>query len=312
MSELYAVWHGFTERIANSTFATRTLPPMLTTVRNYAELMRLHRPIGIFLLMWPMLWALWLASHGHPNQTVFVIFVVGVLLTRSAGCVINDYADREFDVRVKRTKDRPLADKRLEPSEALFVFAGLSMLALALVLSLDRTTQWLALAGAAMIVTYPFFKRFFVLPQAYLGAAFSWSIPMVYAAQRGEVPHLAWLLFIANVLWTTAYDTVYAMVDRDDDLQIGLKSSAILFGDADRAMVGLMQAMALLALALAGVNEHLGVWFYLGLVGAAVFACYQQYLIRNRDRDACFKAFLNNNYFGLSIFLGIALQFLFD
>jgi 4-hydroxybenzoate polyprenyltransferase len=238
--------------------------------------------------------------------------MLGVLLTRSAGCVINDFADRDFDARVHRTKDRPLADKRIEPGEALIVFAGLSILALALVLTLDRLTQLLALAGAAMIVTYPFFKRFFVLPQAYLGAAFSWSIPMAYAAQSGAVPRLAWLLFIANILWTTAYDTIYAMVDREDDLKIGIRSSAILFGEADRAMIGLMQAMTLLALVLAGVDMRLSYWFYLGLGGAALFAVYQQILIRNREPQACFRAFLNNNYFGMSVFGGIALHFLFE
>ena len=235
MFAIYKHWHAMTQRVANSDFATRTLPPMLTTVGNYAELMRLHKPIGIFLLLWPTLWALWLASYGRPNEQVFAVFVLGVLLTRSAGCVINDFADRDFDARVQRTKDRPLANKRLEPAEAIIVFVALSLIAVALVLTLDRTTQWLAAGGAAMIITYPFFKRFFALPQAYLGAAFSWSIPMAYAAQTGSVPRLAWLLFIANILWTTAYDTMYAMVDRADDVKIGIKSSGILFGDADCA-----------------------------------------------------------------------------
>jgi 4-hydroxybenzoate polyprenyltransferase len=243
---------------------------------------------------------------------VFVVFVLGVILTRSAGCVINDYADRDFDARVQRTKDRPLATKKLEPAEALFVFAGLSFLALSLVLTLDRTTQLLALGGAAMIVSYPFFKRFFVLPQAYLGAAFSWSIPMAYAAQTGSVPRLAWLLFLTNILWTTAYDTMYAMVDREDDLKIGIKSSAILFGDADCAMIGVMQAMAVFALLLIGIDMQLSYWYYLGLGGAALFALYQQALISNREPQACLRAFLNNNYFGMSVFIGIALHFLFN
>jgi 4-hydroxybenzoate polyprenyltransferase len=308
---LYQTWHSFTQRVANSDFATRTLPPILTTVGNYAELMRLHKPIGIFLLLWPTLWALWLASYGRPNEHVFVVFVLGVVLTRSAGCVINDYVDRDFDARVQRTKDRPLASKRLEPGEALFVFAGLSLLALAVVLTLDRKTLFFALGGAAMIVTYPFFKRFFVLPQAYLGAAFSWSIPMAYAAQTGTVPRLAWLLFITNILWTTAYDTMYAMVDREDDLKIGIKSSAILFGDADCAMIGLMQTMTLLALLLIGLDMQLSHWYYVGLGGAALFALYQQVLISDREPQACLRAFLNNNYFGMSVFLGIALHFVF-
>jgi 4-hydroxybenzoate polyprenyltransferase len=309
---LYQTWHSITQRVANSDFATRTLPPMLTTIGNYAELMRLHKPIGIFLLLWPTLWALWLASYGRPSEQVFVVFVLGVILTRSAGCVINDYADRDFDARVQRTKDRPLATKKLEPGEALIVFAALSLFAVSLVSTLNRTTQWLALAGAVMIVSYPFFKRFFVLPQAYLGAAFSWSIPMAYAAQTGSVPRLAWLLFIANILWTTAYDTMYAMVDREDDLKIGLKSSAILFGDADCAMIGLMQAMTLFALLLVGLDMQLGFWYYLGLGGAASFALYQQVLIRDREPQACLRAFLNNNYFGMSIFAGIALHFAFS
>ena len=251
------------------------------------------------------------ASHGRPDEHVFVVIVLGVLLTRSAGCVINDFADREFDKHVQRTKDRPLATGVIEPGEALLVFAGLSMLAVALVLTLNRTTQLLALAGAAMIVSYPFFKRFFVLPQAYLGAAFSWSIPMAYAAETGEVPRLAWLLFIANILWTTAYDTMYAMVDRADDLKIGIRSSAILFGDADRGMIGLMQFMTLLALLLAGLDMKLGVWYYLGLGAATIFALYQQVLIRKREPESCLRAFLNNNYFGMSVFAGIALSYLF-
>jgi 4-hydroxybenzoate polyprenyltransferase len=308
---LYKTWHSMTQRVANSDFATRTLPPILTTVGNYAELMRLHKPIGIFLLLWPTLWALWLASYGHPNEHVFVVFVLGVVLTRSAGCVINDFVDRDFDARVQRTKDRPLANKRLEPAEAIIVFVALSLAALALVMTLDSLTLWLALAGAAMIVSYPFFKRFFVLPQAYLGAAFSWSIPMAYAAQTGAVPRFAWLLFIANILWTTAYDTMYAMVDREDDLKIGIKSSAILFGDAECAMTGLMQAMTLFALLLIGLDMQLGYWYYLGLVGAALFAVYQQVLIADREPQACLRAFLNNNYFGLSVFAGIALHFHF-
>jgi 4-hydroxybenzoate polyprenyltransferase len=308
---LYQTWHSITQRVANSDFATRTLPPMLTTVGNYAELMRLHKPIGIFLLLWPTLWALWLASYGRPYEHVFLVFVLGVLLTRSAGCVINDFADRDFDARVQRTKDRPLANKRLEPAEAIIVFVALSLVAIALVMSLSRITQWLALAGAVMIVSYPFFKRFFVLPQAYLGAAFSWSIPMAYAAQTGTVPRLAWLLFIANILWTTAYDTMYAMVDREDDLKIGIKSSAILFGDADCAMVGLMQTMTLFALLLVGLDMRLGIWYYLGLSGAALFAVYQQILISDREPQKCLRAFLNNNYFGMSVFAGIALHFAF-
>jgi len=300
------------DRIGNSRFATQTLPPILTTMRNYSELMRLHKPIGIFLLLWPTLWALWLSSQGRPDERLFIVFVLGVLLTRSAGCVINDFADRKFDAHVERTKDRPLADGRIEPFEALVVFAGLSLLAIALVLSLDARTQWWALLGAGLIVTYPFLKRFFLLPQAYLGAAFSCSILMAYSAELGGPTVHAWLLFLANVLWTTAYDTMYAMADREDDKKIGIKSSAILFADMDRAIVGAMQAMAVFALVLVGINLRLGVWYYLGITGGVFFCIYQQILIRRREPEKCLRAFLNNNYFGLAVFAGIALNYLFD
>jgi 4-hydroxybenzoate polyprenyltransferase len=213
---------------------------------------------------------------------------------------------------VRRTKDRPLADGRIEPGEALFVFVGLSLLAVALVLTLDARTQWWAVLGAVLIVTYPFLKRFFLLPQAYLGAAFSCSILMAYSAEIGGPTVHAWLLFLANVLWTTAYDTMYGMADRDDDVKIGIKSSAILFGDMDRAIVGGMQAMAVLALILVGINLRLGLWYYLGVIAAAVFCVYQQALIRKREPEKCLRAFLNNNYFGMCVFAGIALQYLFD
>jgi len=299
------------QRLADSAFVTRSLPPALRTARVYAELMRLHKPIGILLLLWPALWALWLASHGRPNEHVFVVFVLGVFFTRSAGCVINDFADRDFDAHVQRTRDRPLADKRAQPIEALLLFACLALLALALALTLNPLAQQMAFAGAAMIVSYPFFKRFFPAPQLYLGIAFAWSIPMAYAAQAGEVPRLAWLLFIAGILWTAAYDTMYAMVDRDDDVKIGIKSTAILFGSLDRTAIAIMQAMTLLALLLAGRDLELGKWFFGGLGVAALLALYQQYLIRNREPAECFKAFLNNNYFGMSVFLGIAFDYLF-
>jgi 4-hydroxybenzoate polyprenyltransferase len=299
------------QRIANSAFVTRSLPPALKTARAYAELMRLHKPIGTLLLLWPALWALWLASSGRPNEQVFVVFVLGVFLTRSAGCVINDFADRDFDAHVKRTQDRPLAAKRVDPIEALVLFACLALMALALALTLNPLAQKLAFAGAAMIVTYPFFKRFFPAPQLYLGIAFAWSIPMAYAAQSGEVPRLAWLLFIAGILWTAAYDTMYAMVDRDDDVKIGIKSTAILFGSLDRTAIAIMQALTLLALWLAGRDLDMGKWYLGGLGVAALLAIYQQFLIHDRDPDRCFKAFLNNNYFGMSVFLGIALDYIF-
>jgi 4-hydroxybenzoate polyprenyltransferase len=277
----------------------------------YARLMRLDRPIGIWLLLWPALWALWIAADGHPDERIFVIFVIGTFVMRSAGCVMNDFADREFDPHVRRTADRPLARGVVSPAEALAVFAALGLLALALLIPLNRPTQVLALIGGVLAVTYPFLKRFFALPQAYLGLAFSWSVPMAFAAQTGELPVVAWVLFVAGVLWTTAYDTIYAMVDREDDLVIGIRSSAILFGRADRLIVAGLQAGALALLACAGHLAGLGRWYWLGLAIAAASSLHQQYLIRNRDPDDCFRAFLNNNLFGLAVFGGILLDYLF-
>ena len=281
------------------------------TLGDYARLVRLDRPIGALLLLWPTLWALWLAARGHPNEHAFIVFSLGVLLMRSAGCAINDFADRRFDRHVERTRERPLAQGRVAPAEALLIFAILSMLAFALVLTLDRLTIELSLAGAALTIVYPFLKRFFPLPQVWLGAAFSWSIPMAFAAEGGGIPRLGWLLFVAGLLWTVVYDTMYAMVDREDDQKLGIRSSAILFGDADRLVIAALQAMVLLALWLAGQQAGLGHWFRLSLaLGAGLFA-WQQWLIRARVPAACFRAFLNNNWFGLVVFLGIALDYLF-
>ena len=302
-------WLG--HRFAATSFATDFLPGAAAKVRNYASLTRLDRPIGIWLLLWPVLWALWLSSNGRPDQHVFIVFVLGVVLTRSAGCAINDFADRNFDRHVKRTRDRPLVTGQVDPLEAVALCIGLGMIALGLALTLNELTRLLALVGAVLVVTYPFFKRFFPLPQFYLGAAFTWSVPMAFAAQTGAVPRLAWLLFIAGVLWTMAYDTMYAMVDRDDDRKLGVRSSAILFGDADRFIIGVMQLMTLLALWLAGRELKLGFWFGAGLAGAAIFALYEQFLIRARKPEDCFRAFLNSNYFGMSVFIGIALEYLF-
>jgi 4-hydroxybenzoate polyprenyltransferase len=273
--------------------------------------MRLDRPIGIWLLLWPVLWALWISGAGHPDERLFVIFVLGTFVMRSAGCVMNDFADREFDPHVRRTADRPLARQSVSTAEALALFAVLALIALALVIPLNRPTQVLALIGGVLAVTYPFLKRFFSLPQAYLGLAFSWSVPMAFAAQTGELPLIAWVLFVSGVLWTTAYDTMYAMVDREDDLVIGIRSSAILFGRADRWVIGVLQAGALAGLGLAGSLAHLGHWYWAGVAVAAAFAVYQQWLIRDREPGACFRAFLNNNLFGLAVFAGIALDYLF-
>jgi 4-hydroxybenzoate polyprenyltransferase len=280
-------------------------------LREYLRLMRLDRPIGIWLLLWPVLWALWISGAGHPDERLFVIFVLGTFVMRSAGCVMNDFADREFDPHVRRTADRPLARQSVSTAEALALFAVLGLIALALVIPLNRPTQVLALIGGVLAVTYPFLKRFFSLPQAYLGLAFSWSVPMAFAAQTGELPLVAWVLFIAGVLWTTAYDTMYAMVDREDDLVIGIRSSAILFGRADRLVICVLQAGALAGLWLAGSLAGLGRWYWAGLGLAAAFAVYQQWLIKDREPGACFRAFLNNNLFGLAVFAGIALDYLF-
>jgi 4-hydroxybenzoate polyprenyltransferase len=276
----------------------------------YARLMRLDRPIGTLLLLWPMLWGLWIASEGRPDPHVFAIFVLGVIVMRAAGCVINDFADRKLDAHVRRTRDRPLASGQVAPFEALLLFAGLGLIAIGLVLTLNRLSQLLAIVGAALAIVYPFTKRVFSLPQFVLGAAFTWSIPMVYAAQTGAVPRLAWLLFFAGLLWSAAYDTMYAMVDREDDLKIGIKSTAILFGDLDRLIIGIMQLMVLLALWLVGNEAHLGIAYRCGLALAACFALYQQRLIRARRPEDCFRAFLNNNYFGMAVFLGLVLDYL--
>ena len=285
--------------------------PLRRRLREYARLMRLDRPIGIWLLLWPVLWALWISSGGHPDERLFVIFVLGTFVMRSAGCVMNDFADREFDPHVRRTADRPLAKQSVSPAEALGLFAVLALIALALVIPLNRPTQVLALIGGILAVTYPFLKRFFSLPQAYLGAAFGWSVPMAFAAQTGAIPPVAWVLFLAVVLWTTAYDTMYAMVDREDDLVIGVRSSAILFGRADRAFIAALQSAALCGLALVGWMSELGRWYWAGLAVAAMLAAHQQFLIRNREPAACFRAFLNNNLLGLALFAGLALDYLF-
>jgi 4-hydroxybenzoate polyprenyltransferase len=275
----------------------------------YFYLMRLHKPIGILLLLWPALWALWIAGEGRPDPLVVFVFVAGVVLMRSAGCVINDYADRNFDPHVARTRDRPIATGKVSPREALILFAVLCLLAFGLVLLMNRLTVLLSLAGAFLAVTYPFMKRYTHLPQVYLGAAFGWAVPMAFAAQTGELPREAWLLFVANVLWATVYDTMYGMVDREDDLKIGVKSTAILFGEADRAIIAIIQVLLLVALAMAGQAAELGGYYYFGLLLAASLAVYQQYLIREREPQACFKAFLNNNWFGAAVFGGILLHY---
>ncbi|HMN46993.1 MAG TPA: 4-hydroxybenzoate octaprenyltransferase [Povalibacter sp.] len=303
-------WLG--HRIGSTPFVAEILPAAAKRANAYARLLRLDKPIGIWLLLWPVLWALWLSSGGKPDPHVFIVFVLGTVLTRSAGCAMNDFADRDFDAHVKRTRDRPLATGELDPIEALALCISLGLVAIGLVLTMNHLTQLMAIGGAVLLLTYPFMKRFFPLPQFYLGAAFTWSVPMAYAAHTGEYPpRMAWLLFIAGLLWTMAYDTMYAMVDREDDRKLGIRSSAILFGDADRFIIGIMQLMSLYALWLAGRELELGLWFGLGLITAAIFSLYQQYLIRDRRPEECFKAFINNNYYGMAIFIGIALEYVF-
>jgi 4-hydroxybenzoate polyprenyltransferase len=281
-------------------------------VRDLIELARLHKPIGIWLLLWPVLWAVWIAGGSHPSPRILVIFVLGTVAMRSAGCVINDLADRDFDPFVKRTRDRPIASRRIAPSEAVVWFFALIGIALMLVLQLDPTTIRMSVLGAVLAVTYPLFKRFFPLPQFYLGVAFSWGIPMAFNAQTGAIARVAWIIFFAGIIWAAIYDTMYAMVDREDDLKIGLKSSAIVFGDMDKLIIAMLQALMLFALYLAGKNMEFGYWYNIGLVGAGGFFLYQQWLIRDRRPEGCFKAFLNNHYVGYSVFIGILLQYAFN
>lgn len=284
---------------------------MMTRERlyDYARLMRLNRPIGMLLLLWPALWALWFAAEGPPDVKVFIVFVVGVALMRSAGCVINDYADRNFDPHVERTRNRPLAAGRVAPREAIGLFIGLCIVAFGLVLLMNRLTVMLSFVGVALAVIYPFLKRYTYLPQFYLGFAFGWAIPMAFAAQTGSVPALAWIVFWANVFWCVAYDTEYAMVDRGDDIRIGVKSTAILFGNYDRAMVAMFHALTLATLLAVGIIKGTGLAYGIGLAVAAGFAVYQQWLIRERDRGAYFDAFMNNNFFGAAVFVGLALDY---
>ncbi|NEX22116.1 4-hydroxybenzoate octaprenyltransferase [Thiorhodococcus mannitoliphagus] len=276
---------------------------------SYYLLVRLHRPIGIFLLMWPALWALWLAGDGAPPWSVVLIFVLGVVLMRSAGCAINDYADRDFDGHVARTSQRPLATGEVTAKEAVGVFVVLCLLAFALVLQLNWQTVALSVIAALLTMIYPFMKRFTHVPQVFLGAAFGWAIPMAFTAVTGMIPFYAWVLFAATLIWALIYDTQYAMVDREDDLKIGIKSTAILFGRWDRLIVAVLQLLMLGMLYWVGQEAGRGLPYNLGLLAAAVLAVYQQYLIRNREPALCFQAFLNNNYFGMAVFIGLMLDY---
>jgi 4-hydroxybenzoate polyprenyltransferase len=304
-------WRWIAYRVRFHPFTTQELPRIFDGLGDYARLMRLDRPIGIWLLLWPTLWALWISSRGRPDPRIFIIFVAGTVLMRCAGCAINDYADRSFDPHVARTRDRPLAAGRVSTLEALVLFAALSIAALMLALQLNKATLLLAVVGGFLAVSYPFVKRFLPVPQLYLGVTFGWGIPMAFEAQFEQIPQVGWLLLLANVLWVTVYDTMYAMVDRDDDLKIGVRSTAIVFGDSDRHIIAVLQLMTLLCLYLVGRKIHLGSWYYGGLWAGAAFFAYQLWLIRARDRDGCFRAFLNNHYFGMAVFIGMALEYQF-
>jgi 4-hydroxybenzoate polyprenyltransferase len=285
-----------------------TLPAVIARLDAYEKLIRLNRPIGILLLLWPTLWALWLARNAMPHPLVLWLFVLGTVLMRSAGCALNDFADRNFDAKVERTRDRPLAAGTIRPWEALAVAAVLALIAFAIVIQFNALTVKLSFAALAIAAVYPFLKRFFWMPQAWLGIAFGFGIPMAFAAQRGFLPPLAWALLAANVLWTIAYDTEYAMVDRDDDVKLGLKTSAILFGRGDVAAVMAFHALFIFSMALIGVWQHYGPFYYAGVAIAAVLAAMQYRMIRARTREGCFKAFLHNNWIGAAIFAGIALD----
>jgi 4-hydroxybenzoate polyprenyltransferase len=278
---------------------------------HYLRLMRLNSPIGIWLLLWPTLWALWIASAGRPSPQVFAVFVLGTIVLRSAGCVINDFADRNYDAHVTRTAHRPIASGEVKPFEALILFFGLMLIALGLVMTMNPLTVQLAVIGAVLTVIYPFMKRLIAAPQLVLGLAFAWGVPMAYAAQTGAVPRTGWLLFLCSLIWVVIYDTEYAMSDRDDDQKLGIQSTAILFGEMDIAIIAGLQVVLLAGLLLLGRSAEFGTWFLVGLAAAAMFALRQLWLIRRRDPVDCLQAFWNNAWFGGAIFVGIALDYIF-
>jgi 4-hydroxybenzoate polyprenyltransferase len=282
---------------------------LVERLEQYEKLMRLDKPIGILLLLWPTLWALWFASAGHPSWWVLWIFVLGTVLMRSAGCVVNDYADKDIDPHVARTQNRPLAARRVSTKEALLLAGGLAGLAFLLILPLNRLVLWLSIPALVLAVSYPYTKRFLAIPQAYLGLAFGFGIPMAYAAVWGAVPTQAWWLLLANVFWAIAYDTEYAMVDRVDDLKIGIKTSAITFGRFDVLAVMLSYLAALALLAWVGWQYQRGWAYFVGVAVAAVIAVYHYFLIRERAPERCFKAFLHNNWLGAAVFLGLLIDY---
>lgn len=282
---------------------------VIDRAKQYWLLARFDRPIGILILLWPALWALWVASDGKPDKLVLTVICAGVILMRAAGCVINDYADRDFDPHVERTKQRPIAAGKVTPKEALIFFIVLTLIAFALVLLLNTYTILLSFGGAFLAASYPFMKRYTQLPQAYLGIAFGWAVPMSFSAQMNAIPAVAWVMYLAVILWALVYDTMYAMVDKDDDIKIGVKSTAILFGQYDRPIMAVLQVIIIGLLITIGIMQHSGLAYYIGLLAASGLSVYQQVLIVNRDKALCFKAFLNNNWFGLAVFIGLAVDY---
>ena len=284
----------------------------ISQLRNYAKLMRVDKPIGIWLLLWPVLWALWLAGAGHPDQGLFVVFMLGVFVMRSAGCVLNDYADRKIDPYVERTRDRPIASGAVAPNEALVLFVALGLIAIGLATMLNRQAQILAIVAAGLTIVYPFIKRYISIPQFVLGAAFGWAVPMAFAAQTGGTTQLAWLVFGVALVWAVIYDTFYAMVDRKDDLKVGVKSTAILFGDVDLFVIAGLQALMIIGLILIGLLASLGFWYYASIVVAAGLMAYHLWLARDRQPAGCFAAFQHNHIIGLVVFVGIVLHYAFN
>jgi len=294
---------------------TRVIKSKWPFIRNrlvqYYYLIRLDKPVGILLLLWPVLWALWIAAEGVPDLNVLIIFILGVIVMRSAGCVLNDLADRNLDHQISRTRDRPITSGRVKPLEAVGLTTVLLLCALMLVLNLNDLTFKLSFVAVFLAIIYPFLKRVTYLPQVFLGLAFAWSIPMAFAAQTNSIPDIAWLVFITTVLWAVVYDTMYAMVDKKDDIKIGIKSTAILFDDADRIIIGSIQLMILFSQILTGTKLELGKYYFTGIALASLLSIYQQYLIKDRIPENCFRAFLNNQWYGMIIFAGIYLNYMF-
>jgi 4-hydroxybenzoate polyprenyltransferase len=296
----------------NSPVAPRFKQSILAQLRNYGRLMRVDKPIGFWLLLWPTLWGLWLAGEGNPDQGLFAVFVLGVFFMRSAGCVLNDYVDRHIDPYVERTRTRPIPSGAVAHAEALVLFVALGLIAIGLATMLNRPAQLLAIVAAGLTIAYPFIKRIVSIPQFVLGAAFGWAVPMAFAAQTGGTPQLAWLVFGVALTWAVIYDTFYAMVDREDDRKIGVKSTALLFGDMDLFVIAGLQVLMLAGLVFVGLRADLGFWFYASVACAAGFMAYHLWLARDRQPAGCFAAFLHNHYIGLVVFIGVVLHYSFN